>query len=81
VVVEVDVRHDRNLRPQRRDRPVGLVALHDEPALACSSVAAQLRHVTADQKSGVIAEAFEAEGDHRRRRRLSMRAGNDDRAL
>ena len=46
--------------PQRRDRAVGLVALDDEPALARAGVAAELRHLGADQERRVEAEPVEA---------------------
>ena len=80
VVVEVDVQEDRDLGPERGDRAVGLVALDDEPARAGARVAAELRDLAADQERGIEAEPVEAERDHRARRRLAVRAGDDDRA-
>jgi hypothetical protein len=81
MVVEVDVRDDRDLRAQVLDRAVGLVALDDEPAGARARVPAELRDLAADQEGRVPPEAVEDEGDHARRRRLPVRAGNDDRVL
>ena len=80
VVVEVDVEEHGDLRPERGDRAVRLVALDDEPALARARVAAELRDLAADQERRVEPEPVEAERDHRARRRLAVRAGDDDRA-
>ena len=80
VVVELDVRHHRDLGREREDGAVGLVALDDEPALPRARVAAELRHRRADQPGGVAAGLGESEGDHRRGRPLSVRAADDDRA-
>ena len=81
VVVEIDVRDDRDLRPQPLDRAVGLVALDDQPARACTRIAPELRDLTADQERRVSSRAVERERDHRGGRRLAVRAGNDDRVL
>ena len=48
VMVELDVRDDRDLRTQQLDRPVGLVTLDDEPAFAGARVSAQLGNLSAD---------------------------------
>ena len=80
MVVELDVRHDGDLRPQERDRAVGLVALDDEPALARAGVPAELRDDPADDPRRIVAELAEDVRDHRRRRRLAVRAADDDRA-
>ena len=79
VVVEVDVQEHRDLRPERRDGAVRLVALDDEPALTGPRVAAELRDLAADQKGRVEPEPVEAERDHRGRRRLAVRSRDDDR--
>jgi hypothetical protein len=80
VVVEVDVEKHGDLRAQSADRAIRLVPLDDEPTGAGPCVTAELRHVSADEECGVEAEPVEAEGDHRRGRRLPVRAGDDDRA-
>ena len=80
MVVELDVRDDRDVGGQLEHGPVRLVALDDEPAGAGAGVAAELRDLAADEERGVVAEGVEAVGDHRRRRRLPVRAGDDDRA-
>src|SRR5256714_142206 len=80
VVVEIDVEEHGDLRAQSCDRPVRLVSLDDEPAGARTRVAAELGHVAADEEGGIEAEPVEAEGDHRARRRLAVRARDDDRA-
>ncbi len=79
VVVEIDVRDHRDLGAKCGDRPVGLVSLDDEPALTRPRVAAELRHLAADQEGRVVAEPVEAERDHRGSRRLPVRAGDHDR--
>ena len=60
--------------------PVRLVALDDEPPLPRAGVAAELRDLAADEPRRVEAELGEDERDHRRRRRLAVGAGDDDRA-
>src|SRR3954454_4163643 len=79
VVVEVDVRHDRDSRTQRGDRPVGLVAFDDEPACARPGIAPELWNVRADEPRGIATEPRKTEGDHPRGRRLAMCARDDDR--
>ena len=79
-MVELDVRHDADLRAEERDRAVGLVALDDEPARACPRVPAELRDDAADDPRRIVAELAEDEGDHRGRRGLPVRAADDDRA-
>jgi hypothetical protein len=79
MVVEVDIEDDRHTRPERLDRPIGLVTLDHERARAGTSVAAQLGHFTADQERGVASELPEDVRDHRGRRRLAVRTGDDDR--
>ena len=74
MVVEIEVRDHGDLGRERRDRTVRLVALDDEPPGARSSVAAELRDLAADRIRRVAAEALEHERDHRRRRRLAVRA-------
>src|SRR5438132_3219057 len=78
-MIEVDVEDDRDLRPQRRDRSIRLVALHDEPAVAGTGVAAELRDLAADRERGIAPEPVEHERDHPARRRLAVRACDDDR--
>ena len=80
MVVELDVRHDADLRPQPLDRPVGLVPFCDEPALAGTGVPAELGDLTAHEPRRVEAELGEHERDHPGRRRLPMRTGDHDRA-
>ena len=80
VMVEVDVEEDRDLGPERGDRAVGLVAFDDEPARAGARVAAELRDLAADEEGRVETEPVETERDHSARRRLAVRAGDDDRA-
>ena len=70
---------DRDLGGQREDRPVGLVALDDEPARSRAGIRAELRHGRADQPGGIAAGLGEGEGDHRRRRPLAVRSRDDDR--
>ena len=55
-------------------------AFDDEPALPRPGVAAELRDLAADEPGRVEAELGEDEGDHPGRRRLPVRAGDDDRA-
>ena len=57
VVVEVDVEDDGDPWPQRFDRAIGLVALDDEHPFAGPDVAAELRHLAADQEGRIAAEA------------------------
>ena len=38
MVVELHVGHDRDLRSKALDRPIGLVPLHDEPAVAAAGI-------------------------------------------
>ena len=80
MVVELDVREHGDLGTQERDRAVGLVALDDEPALPHAGVAAELRHDAADDPRGIVSELAEDVRDHRGRRRLPVRATDDDRA-
>ena len=71
--------HHRDLRPQRRNRAVGLVPLDDEPALPRAGVRAELRNLAADDPARVAPRLPQRERDHRRGRRLPVRAGDDDR--
>ena len=80
VVVEVDVEEHGDLRSQGGDGAIRLVPFDDEPAGARPGVAAELRHVAADEERRPEAEPVEAEGDHRAGGRLPVRAGDDDRA-
>jgi hypothetical protein len=80
VVVELDVRDDRDVGGEREDAPVRLVSLDHEPSVTRARVSAELRHLAADQERGVEPEPVEAEGDHRRRGGLAVRSGHDDRA-
>ncbi len=79
VVVELEVRHDRDLCRQLEHRPVRLVALDDEPAVSGACVAAQLWDLAPDEERGIVAQRVEAVGDHRSSRCLPMRAGDHDR--
>ena len=47
-MVELDIGDDRDLRSQRTDRAIRLVAFHDEPPAAHAGVAAELRNDAAD---------------------------------
>ncbi len=78
MVIEVDVQDDGHARPQRLDRPVGLVALDDQRAGAGAGVTAELRHLPADQEGRIAPELAEDERDHRGRGRLAVGAGDDD---
>ena len=80
VVVELDVRDGGDLGSQERDRAIRLVALDDEPALPHARVPAELRHDPADDPRRIVAELAQDVRDHRGRRRLSVRAADDDRA-
>ena len=80
VMVELDVRHGGDLRPQKRDRPVRLVALDDEPALPHARVSAELRDDAADDPRRIVAELAQRVRDHGCGGRLSVRAADDDRA-
>src|SRR5207302_11172844 len=61
------------------DRSVRFVALDDEQAAAGTRVATELRDVPADEEGRVESEPVETESDHPARRRLAVRAGDDDR--
>ena len=80
VVIELDVRHDGDLRLEEADRAVRLVALDDEPALPDARVAAELRDYPADDPGRIPAELAQDVRDHRGRRGLAVRASDDDRA-
>ena len=79
VVVELDVGDDRDLRPEPLDGAIGLVSLDDEPAFPRAGVAAELRHLAADEPGRIVTELTQRKRDHRRRGRLAVRAGDDDR--
>ncbi len=79
MVVELDVRQDRDLGAEELDRAVRLVALDHEPARARPGVPAELGHDAPDDPGRVGAELAEHEGDHRRGRRLAVGAPDDDR--
>ena len=81
VMVELDVRHDRDPRPQRERGAVGLVALDDEPARPRAGVAAELRDDPSHDPGRVVSGLAQRVRDHRGRRRLAVRAGDDDRRL
>ena len=53
----------------------------DQPAAPRPCVSTELRDCAADEKRRIETEPFEHERDHRGRRRLAVRAGDDDRAL
>jgi hypothetical protein len=78
-MVELDVRHSRDLRTKERDRAIRLVALDDEPARARARVPSELRYDAADDPRGILLELAQDVRDHRRRRRLAMGATDDDR--
>ena len=79
-MVEFDVGHDADLRPQPLDRPVRFVALGDQPPLPRAGVPAELRNLASDQEGGIAAEPRKAVRDHPGRRRLAVRPRDDDRA-
>jgi len=79
VMVELDVRHHRDLGGQREHRAVRLVALDDEVPAAEAGVRAELRHRRADQPRRVVPGLAQGERDHRGRRALPMCAADDDR--
>ena len=79
VVVELDVRHDRELRPQLEHRAVELVSFDDEPSVAAARVPAELRDHAADDPRRVVPCLPQRVGDHPGRRRLPVRARDDDR--
>ena len=56
VMVELDVRHHGDLRPQEGDRAVRLVSLDDEPALPHARIAAELGDDPTDDPRRVVAE-------------------------
>ena len=64
---------------RERDRAVGLVAFDDEPALPHAGVPAELRDDPADDPRRIVTELAQDVRDHRRRRRLAVRAADDDR--
>jgi hypothetical protein len=79
VVVELDVRHDRDLGMQRQERAVGLVGLRDQP-LPCSPsrVGAQVADLAADDPRGIHARRAQRNRDHRRGRGLAVGARDAD---
>ena len=82
VVVELDVRHHRDVDVQREHRAVRLVGLDHEPlARAPVGVEPGRRQRPADQVGGLEAAAQQHVRGHRRRRGLAVRAGDRDRAL
>ncbi len=82
VMVELDVRHDRDVDVQREHRAVRLVGLDDEPvARAPVGVVPCGGQRAADQVRGLQAAAQQHVGDHRGGRRLAVRPGDSDRAL
>ena len=81
MVVELDVQHHRDSRPQERQAAVRLVRLGDQQRPAAGpGVASQLRDVATDQIGGVEAQAHRGVGRHRRAGRLAVGAGHADRA-
>ncbi len=79
MVVELDVRDDRKSRSKLEHGAVGLVALDHEPAGAGPGIAPELRDDTSDDPRGVVPGLTQSVGDHRRSRRLTVRARDDDR--
>ena len=79
-MVELDVRHRRDLGAQERDRPIRLVALDDEPALPHAGVSPELGYDAADDPRRIVTELAQDVRDHRGGRRLPVRAADDDRA-
>ena len=79
MVVELQVRDDRDLRRECERGAVRLVRLDDEVAAAEAGVRTELRHRRADQPSWVAARLAQRERDQRRRRPLAVRAGDGDR--
>ena len=76
----VDVRNHCNRRKQFQERPVAFVRLGDHQlAVAEPGVAAEGAQPPADDGRRIEARAFEHQRDHRRRRRLAVRAGHRDR--
>ena len=80
VMVEIDVEQHGDFRSQRADGAIRLVPFDHQPTGPRSGVAAELWHVAADQERRLQPEPVEAEGDHRARRRLPVRARHNDRA-
>ena len=88
-VVELDARDERGarsvveeLRPLVEEGGVVLVALDGEGvARAGARRALEVGHAPADQEAGVLSGGFEEPGDEGRRRRLAVRAGDDDAPL
>ena len=78
-MVELDVRHNRNLGRQRKDSAIRLVALDHEVARTEPGIRAKLWHRCADQPRRIPAGLPEHEGDHRGRRSLAVGARDDDR--
>ena len=79
-VLVVDVRNHRNRRKQFQKRPVALVRLrHHELAASEPRVAAEGAQPPADHRRRIEPGALEHQRDHRRRRRLAVRAGDRDR--
>jgi hypothetical protein len=73
-MVRIDVRHERELGAEVKERPVALVGLDDEPLPAppgCTGP--DLVDVTADQKRRVEIRFEQDQGQHRGRRGLAMR--------
>ena len=68
-------------RPQQRQRAVRLVGLgHQQRAATGPGVAAQLRHLAADQVGGIEPQLLGRVGDHGRGGGLAVGAGHADRA-
>ena len=78
VMVDLDVRHHRDLWREQRNGPVRLVALNDEPARAHAGVPAELRNHAAHDEGRVVAELAKDVRDHRCGGRLPVRAAYDD---
>ncbi len=80
MVIELDVRHDGDLRAKKSDRAVGLVSLDHEPARPGACVPAELRDDAADDPGRILAELPQHVRDHRGSGRLAVSAADDDRA-
>ena len=78
-VLVIDVRHHRNRRQQLQERPVAFVRLGDHQLAASEPrVAAERAQPPADHRRRIEPGALEHQRDHRRRRRLAVRARDRD---
>ena len=76
-VLVVDVRNHGDRRRQLQKRPVALVSLDDHVVAAAEPrVAAERAQPAADDRGRIEPGTLEHQRDHRRRRRLAVRAGD-----